>query len=89
MAELEKIKRKQKSKTDEDGRLYKEVMAQKPSFASNAEALEATVQQLNALATKHGLSVDAFLKKAESSSKFNEDYLEALALSRRISHFKK
>jgi hypothetical protein len=69
--------------------LYKEVTRLRPLFTSNEALLGDLTIRLDGLAKKAGVSVSEFLVEAESSSQFNEDYLEALSLARQIAHFKK
>jgi len=89
MADLEKLKRKPKTKDDEIGRLYKESLKGKPLYSSNEEAIKGITTQLETLAQKAGLSVDELLTRAETSREFREDDLDALMLARQIAYFKK
>ena len=88
MANLEKLKHK-KNKPDERSQLFQEVMKSVPLYSSKEEALRELNSQLEALATKNRLSVEDLLEKAESDTKFNEDYLDALVLARQVAYFKK
>ena len=52
-------------------------------------AIAATSKTLDGLAQKHGCSVSELLHKAETSSKFEEDFLEARHLRMTLSSLKK
>lgn len=88
MANLEKMKRKNKKPNDKS-RLFEEVMKSKPLYSSKGEALKDLTFKLKTLASKNGLSVEALLERAESDSKFDEDHLDALMIARQIAYFRK
>ena len=87
---LEKIEiAKMPAEEQEEGKLYKEALASKPTFSSNAEAIAQLTQDLDQLAEKENLSVSDLLERAERSAVFNETDSLAMSLARRISFLKK
>ncbi len=89
MADLEKTKRKTKDDSAKDNQLFDEVMKSVPLYSSKEEALKALTMELEILASKNDLSVEALLEKAETSKNFNEDHLDALMLARQVAFLKK
>ena len=69
-------------------KLLKEILEQKPLYRSSEEALAASVQELEQLAARKGLTIDALLLHAENDLVDDPDFLTALSLARRISFFR-
>ena len=63
------------------------VLGSQPQFVNHNAAVQELNTKLNQLAEKHGMAVAPFLKKAEASTEFNEDFVSALQLSRQITRF--
>lgn len=76
------------SSTDNEIAIERKFMETMPQFGGAIEAISNMSKELEMLAVKHGLSIEKFLKKAEDSEIENEDYLNALFLSRRICRLK-
>jgi hypothetical protein len=72
-----------------DGQLYREAMGAKPKFASKEKALVELTRELEGLAARRGFSISELLKRAETSSEFDEDEERAMSLARRIAFLKK
>lgn len=82
-------KRNAPKEEEADGQLYREAMANTPKFASNEEAISRLTRELESLAKGSGLSVSELLKRAETSSEFNENEERAASLARRIAFLRK
>jgi hypothetical protein len=74
---------------ESDGQLYKEAVSTKAKFSSNEEAISGLTSELESLAQLAGLSVSELLKRAETSSEFNENEERATSLVRRIAFLRK
>jgi hypothetical protein len=82
------LKHEQTSNELSTNQLLESLESMKPVYKNSSEALAASVRELEGLAQRRNLSLDALLSQAETDPSHDPELLHSLALSRKISFLK-
>jgi len=82
-----KIGRKTSSGEYQEGSLWKSILASKPVYSSDAEALAAFKAELANIAAENGKTIEGIIEEAHTSREFKPYHMRVVSLERRIAHF--
>lgn len=74
---------------EDTSELFRRFQDLKPKYASKAEAFQGVSRDLEAMAARHGKSVENLLQEAHTTRHTESHHVQALSLERQLAHLRR